>query len=365
MKDYYKILGIDSTASDADIKRAYRKLALKCHPDHNAGNREAEEKFKELNEAYSCLSDSQKRAHYDRFGTAEGSGGFEHFGGFGAGGFGDIFEDIFGDFFGTMGGRGPRRTRGSDLRYDLDITLEEAAFGAEKVIDVLKWDECETCAGTGSKTRRTLVCPDCSGRGQVRYQQGFFSISKTCTKCSGQGSIIAEPCGMCKGQGKVRRPKRVSVRIPAGVDAGSRLKISGEGVPGENGGPPGDLFIVIDVKPHEYFYREGMDIYCEMSISFTQAALGAEMEVPTLDGTETVKIPSGTQPGERIHLKGMGIPRLGSRTKGDQVVVVNLVVPRHISKKQRELLEDFEEMSRESPGEGIKNRIKNIFTGTG
>lgn len=367
MKDYYKVLGVERTATEAELKKAYRKLALKYHPDHNPEDEDAEEKFKELGEAYSCLSDPAKRAHYDRFGSAEGvGGGFEHFGGFGPGGFGDIFEDLFGDMFGGGAGRrGPRRARGSDLRYDLDVTLEEAAFGVEKVIELMKQEDCEACAGTGSKNRKTLVCPACGGSGQVRYQQGFFSVSRTCSKCSGTGSTIADPCPACKGQGKVRRQKKVMVKVPPGVDSGSRLKLSGEGAPGANGGPAGDLYIMVEVFEHEYFRRDGMDVYCEAPVTFSQAVLGAEVEVRTLDGKRTVKVPAGTQPGEKLHIKGKGIPRLGSGTRGDQVVVVKLVVPKHMSKRQRELIEEFEALSGHGAGEGLGSKIKGMFTGTG
>ncbi|GAB4387481.1 MAG: molecular chaperone DnaJ [Thermodesulfovibrionales bacterium] len=369
MKDYYQILGVDRNATEEEIKKAYRRLALKHHPDRDGG-KDGGEKFKEISEAYSCLSNAQKRANYDRFGTAEGPGpgygGFGDFGGFGQGGFGDVFEDIFGDFFGAFTARGAsRRARGSDLRYDLDITLEEAAFGTEKVITVPRWQDCSECGGTGSRSRRPVTCPDCRGTGSVRFQQGFFSVSRTCGKCRGQGKTIADPCGRCDGRGKVKEERKVSVRVPAGVDSGSRLKMSGEGEPGERGGPPGDLYIIIGVEEHEFFARKGMDVYCNVPISFPQAALGAEVSVPTLEGAaHTLKIPPGTQPGTAFHLKGKGLPRVGGRTRGDQVVVAEVVVPRDLTQRQRELLEEFASLSGEEPHKTFKDKIKDIFAGT-
>ncbi len=368
MKDYYGTLGVAREASEAEIKSAYRKLAMQYHPDRNPGDKAAEDRFKEINEAYSCLSNAQKRASYDRFGTAEpgaGMGGFgAGFGGFSAD-FTDVFDNIFGDFFGTFSGRrGPRRTRGSDLRYDLDIDIFEAATGTEKVIGVAKLEKCAPCAGTGSKSRRLDPCPDCRGKGHVRYQQGFFSVSRTCSKCGGSGKIVADPCGECSGQGKRRNTKKVSVKIPAGVDTGTRLKMTGEGETGEFGGPPGDLYIVMSVKEHEFFKREGFDILCEVPLTFPQAALGTEIEVPGLDGVHKLKIPSGTQPGTAFTIRGKGIARLGRGGKGDQIVVVNVVVPKNISSKQKELIQEFERLSRQDAHEDFKTKLKNIFSGS-
>lgn len=362
MKDYYEILGVPRDASEADIKKAFRQLALKYHPDRNPGDKEAEEKFKEINEAYSCLSDVEKRANYDRFGVAErvgaGFGPFET-------AFGDIFEDIFGDFFGTFTGRRrPRPTKGDDLRYDLDITLMEAAFGTEKVIEVPRWGDCTECGGTGSASGKSpVVCSYCKGTGQVRFQQGFFSIAKTCNKCNGTGKIITDPCKACKGQGKVRRYRSISVKIPAGVDTGSRLRISREGEMGLHGGPPGDLYVILNVEEHPFFKREGTEIFCEVPISFPQAVLGTEIEVPTLDGTSRIKIPAGTPSGKMFHIKGKGMPRVGSTVRGDQIVRVYVDVPKKLTPRQRELLEEFARINSDEITKSFKERLKDLFLG--
>lgn len=366
MKDYYGILGVGRTAAEDEIKKAYRRLALKYHPDRNNGEG-AEDRFKEINEAYSCLINPQKRANYDRFGTAEGmGGGFDFGGGYGGGGFGDIFEDIFGDFFGAFTARGAsRRAKGSDLRYDLDITLEESAFGTEKVIDVNRWEDCPKCDGTGSRSKRPITCPDCRGRGQVRFQQGFFSVTKTCGKCHGEGKYINDPCEGCSGRGKIKTPREISVKVPAGVDNGSRLKISGEGEPGVNGGPPGDLFIMIGVEEHDVFKRKGSDLYCEVPLSFPQAVLGAEVEIPLLGGSAHIlKIPPGTKTGATFVLKGKGVHRLGSRSRGDQIAVANIVVPKNVTQRQRELLEEFALLSGDEHHKSFKEKLKDIFAGT-
>lgn len=365
MKDYYELLGVPRNASESDLKKAFRSLALKYHPDRNPENKESEEKFKEINEAYSVLSDPEKRANYERFGTAAGVGA--GFGGFSGAGFGDIFEDIFGDFFGTSSGgqRRPRPAKGNDLRYDLDITLEESAFGTEKHIEVPRWETCTTCNGNGSKPGKgPVTCSNCKGTGHVRFQQGFFSVSKTCGQCNGTGKIITDPCASCKGSGRNKKVHSISVKIPPGVDSGSRLRMTGEGEPGIHGGPYGDLYIIITVKKHPVFVREGNDIYCEMSITFPQAVLGTGIEVPTLDGTADLKIPPGTHSGKSFHLKGKGIQRLGGHGKGDEIVIINIEIPKHITPRQKELLEEFAQISGDrASSKSIKDKLKDMFSG--
>jgi molecular chaperone DnaJ len=363
MKDYYEILGVARDASEADLKKAFRQLALKYHPDRNPENKESEEKFKEINEAYSCLSDPEKRVNYDRFGTAEGIGaGLSAY----TTGFGDIFEDLFGDFFGTFTGqRRSRPSKGNDLRYDLDISLMEAAFGTEKIIEVPKWENCAECYGTGSAPGKgPVICSNCRGTGHVRFQQGFFSISKTCGKCNGTGKIITDPCKACKGQGRVKRSKTINVKIPAGVDTGSRLRISAEGDPGIYGGPSGDLFVILHMEDHPLFKREGNEIFCEVPVSFPQAALGAEIEVPTLDGTAKIKIPPGTPSGRIFHIKGKGLTRVGGHLRGDQIVRVYVDVPRKLTPRQKELLEEFAGTDVDEVAKSFKEKIKDLFSAT-
>jgi molecular chaperone DnaJ len=349
-RDYYELLGVSRNASEDELKKAYRKLALKYHPDKNPDNRrEAEERFKEISEAYQVLSDPGRRGIYDRFGHAafeQGAGpGFD----FGAG-FEDIIGDLFGDFFGTARTRGgrARARRGQDLRYDLEISFEEAAFGCEKTIGIPRLAACEACGGRGAKPGTApKPCPQCRGSGQVRFQQGFFSIAKTCGHCNGQGTIIASPCPACGGGGAQRKTTQLSIKIPGGVDSGSRLKLRGEGEAGRNGGAPGDLYVVLQVRAHPLFAREGTDVVCEVPVSFVQAALGTELEVPTLGGSAKMKIPAGTQSGQVFRLKGHGIPDLNGYGRGDEVVRVVVETPRKLSPRQRELLEEFARLSGE------------------
>lgn len=364
MKDYYEILGVTRDASEADLKKAFRQLAMKYHPDRNPDDKESEDKFKEINEAYSCLCVAEKRSHYDRFGTSEGMGagyGGSPFGG----GFGDVFEDLFGDFFGTFSGRRRARpTKGNDLRYDLDLTLMEAAFGIEKDIEVPRWEDCNACKGTGSAPGKAPVnCPNCQGAGQIRMQQGFFSILKTCGKCGGEGRVITDPCKTCNGQGKTRKHKNINLKIPAGVDTGSRLRVSGEGEMGFQGGPRGDLYIYLNVEEHPVFKRDGNDLFCDVPISFPQAALGAEIEAPTLYGPEKLKIPAGTPSGRIFHLKGKGIQKLGGSHRGDQIVRVYVEVPKTLTARQKELLEEFAKINGDEIAKSFKDKLKDLFTG--
>jgi len=368
-RDYYEVLGVNRNASETEIKKAYRKLALKHHPDKNPGDKEAEEVFKEASEAYAVLSDSQKRAQYDQFGHAgmNGGGFSEGFGGFGGGSpFEDIFGDIFGDIFSGGGGaRRGRGRRGDDLRYNLTITFEEAAFGHETNIEVPRHQTCSTCSGSGSRPgSQPVTCPTCRGAGQVRHQQGFFSLTRPCPDCGGEGRIIKDPCPDCRGTGRVREKRSLSIKIPAGVETGNRLKLSGEGEAGAQGGPPGDLYVVITVKDHPIFQRDGRDVICEVPISFPQAALGHELEVPTLEGKVKLKIPAGTQSGKVLRLPGKGIPSLQGYGRGDQLVVVRVETPSRMTARQRELLEEFARESGEEVhpmGKGFFDKVKEMF----
>jgi molecular chaperone DnaJ len=361
--DFYDILGVSKDASADELKKAYRKLALKYHPDRNPGDNESAEKFKKINEAYACLSDPQKRANYDRFGSAEGMGGFEGFGGFGgAGDFSDIFGDIFGSFFGGGAGRRMRPTKGQDLRYDLDLNLKEAVFGVEKEIKIPRWERCPECNGTRCKPGKSPVtCSTCNGSGETRMQQGFFSISRTCGQCKGEGTIITDPCTKCKGNGQIKKKRSISLKVPPGVDTGIRLRVSEEGDPGLYGGPNGDLFVVINVAPHPFFKRKGNDLHCEVPLSFVQAALGSEIEVPTIDGKESLKIPSGTPSGKVFHFRGKGVPRLNGYGRGDQYVTVFIDVPKKLTKRQKELLKEFADISGDDISKRFMDKVKNIF----
>ena len=367
-RDYYDILGISREASADEIKKAYRKTALKYHPDMNAGDREAEEQFKEAAEAYEVLSDREKKKLYDFYGHE----GLKGIGSTGFGGFEDIFSafgDIFDGFFGFGGGRSrtTRVRRGNDLRYDLDLTLEEAYQGKEEEIVFGRFDSCEICNGTGiAAGSEPATCPSCNGRGETIRSQGFFQIRTTCSTCNGTGEIIVDPCSSCDGRGRVRAERKVLVRIPPGVDTGSQMRISGEGESGENSGPAGDLFVVIHVRDHDFFEREGDDLRCQIAVSFVDAALGTEISIPVIDGSEDrrVVIPEGTQPGHVIRIKGCGMPSLKRvKRRGDLFVQVMLKTPTRLSQRQRELLMEFEELEGMAHGgktNHIWDRIKGI-----
>lgn len=358
-RDFYEILGVAKTASADEIKKAYRKLAMKHHPDRNPDDKAAEEKFKEASEAYEILSDEDKRAAYDRHGHAGvdpsmGGGGF---GGGGAGNFSDIFGDVFGDIFGGGGrGGGQRANRGSDLRYTLELNLEEAVRGTTVQIRVPKLSTCEICEGSGAKKGTSAeTCRTCAGQGQVRVQQGFFSMAQTCPTCRGRGKTIKEPCTACHGQGRVEKSKTLEVKIPAGVDTGDRIRLSGEGEAGANGGPTGDLYVQVAVRDHKIFERDGADLYCEVPISFADAALGGELEVPTLDGRVKLKIPEGTQTGKLFRLRGKGVSPVRGGGPGDLLCKVAVETPVQLSKKQKELLREFQQ---DMDGEGGKHSPK-------
>ncbi|MDR2243945.1 MAG: molecular chaperone DnaJ [Burkholderiales bacterium] len=357
-RDYYTILGLSRDASEEDIKKAYRKLAMKHHPDRNTGDKDAEEKFKEAKEAYEILSDANKRAAYDQFGHAGVDPNMGGFGGAGAAGFGgfgnfaDAFGDIFSEAFGQ--GRGNRANavyRGADLRYNLELSLEDAARGTELKIRVPTQETCETCHGSGAKPgTEPQTCPSCHSRGEVRISQGFFSVQQTCPQCHGRGKVVKEPCAECRGAGRIKKQKTLSVKIPAGVDQDDRIRLSGEGEAGINGGPPGDLYVVIHLKQHPVFQREGADLHCEMPISFSAAALGGEIEIPTLDGHAKIKVPAETQTGQVFRLKEKGIrPVRGQRT-GDLFCHVIVETPQKLTARQKELLREFEAISQEDPG---------------
>lgn len=344
-RDYYEVLGVSRDTDESTIKKAYRKLAMKYHPDRNAGDVKSEEMFKEAKEAYEILTDANKRAAYDQFGHAGINANTT--GGGGAQGFSDAFSDIFGDIFGGRGGRSNMH-RGSDLRYNLEISLEHAAHGTETKIRIPTMEKCETCHGDGAKPGTSpKTCPTCNGHGQVRMQQGFFSIQQTCPKCQGNGKIITQPCTTCHGVGRVKQHKTLNVKIPVGVDDGDRIRISGEGEAGLNGGPPGDLYVVVHLSAHSVFRREGDHLHCEIPISFSVAALGGEIEVPTLEGHAKIKVPAETQTGKIFRLRGKGIKGVRSRDKGDLLCHVIVETPVKLTVRQRELLEELEAISLE------------------
>ena len=374
-RDFYEVLGLAKNASDEEIKKAYRKLAMKHHPDRNPDSKGAEDKFKEVKEAYEMLSDPEKRGAYDRYGHAGVDPNMGGGGGGGAGGFADAFGDIFGDIFGGGaggGGRGrgtgPQVYRGADLRYNLEITLEQAAHGFDTTIRVPSWDQCEVCDGSGAKAGSSpITCPTCAGHGQVRMQQGFFSIQQTCPKCHGSGKIIPDPCANCGGAGRVKRNKTLEVKIPAGIDDGMRIRSSGNGEPGMNGGPTGDLYVEIHIKPHEVFQRDGDDLHYEMPISFARAALGGEIEAPTLNGKASFSIPEGTQSAKTFRLRGKGIKGVRSSVAGDLFCHVVVETPVKLTERQKELLRELETLTNEGGAKHSpqtktwKDKVKEFF----
>ena len=369
-KDFYEILGVNRDAADDEIKKAYRKLAMKFHPDRNPDNPKAEEQFKEAKNAYEILSDSQKRAAYDQYGHAgvEQQAGM---GGAGGAGFGDAFSDIFGDIFGQGRGGGGGRSnvyRGADLRYNLEISLEDAARGSETKIRIPTMEECEACAGTGAKKgTEPKTCPTCNGHGQVRMQQGFFSIQQTCPKCHGTGRYIATPCLSCHGAARIKSHKTLSIKIPSGIDEGDRIRLTGEGEHGVNGGPAGDLYVQMHIKEHAVFTRDHDDLHCEMPVSFTIAALGGEIEIPTLDGVARLKIPPETQSGKIFRLRGKGIKGIRSVGRGDLMCHVVVETPVNLTATQKELLREFETISAQNAGlhnpraNGWMDKVKDFF----
>jgi molecular chaperone DnaJ len=372
--DFYEVLGVSRDADGNVLKSAFRKLAMQYHPDRNPGDHTAEVKFKEVNAAYECLKDPQKRAAYDRFGHAafENGGGPGFNGDFGAS-MSDIFDNIFGDFMGggaRRGGGRSGRERGTDLRYNMEITLEEAYSGRAAEIEVPTKITCRTCSGSGSKPgSNPKVCPSCEGHGRIRAAQGFFSIERTCPTCQGRGEVIADPCLACNGAGRVTEERKLKVEIPAGIEDGTRIRLAGEGEAGLRGGPSGDLYIVLSLKQHEFFQRDGADIFCRVPLSVTTAALGGEFQVPTIDGGKTkVKVPDGTQTGTQFRLKGKGMPVLRSSKVGDMYIQVAVETPRKLSRRQRELLEEFEKASSSEnnpESSGFFTRVKSFLDGLG
>ena len=373
-RDFYEILGVPKNASDEEIKKSYRKLAMKYHPDRNQGDASAEVKFKEAKEAYEMLSDAEKRAAYDQYGHAgvdpnmRGAAGAGGFGGFGES-FGDIFGDIFGQARRQQGGGGRQVFRGNDLSYAMDITLEEAAAGKKTEIRIPSYDECDTCHGSGAKPGTSAkTCGTCQGQGVVQMRQGFFSVQQTCPHCRGSGKIISDPCSSCHGQGKIKRQKTLEISIPAGIDDGMRIRSTGNGEPGTNGGPPGDLYIEIRLQKHEVFQRDGDDLHCAVPISFTTAALGGEVSVPTLNGEAAIDLPEGTQTGKQFRLRGKGIKGVRASFPGDLYCHITVETPVKLTEHQRKLLKELDESlkkggAKHSPTEaGWADKLKNLFS---
>jgi molecular chaperone DnaJ len=373
--DFYEVLSVSRDASDQELKTAYRKLAMQHHPDRNPDNPEAEEKFKACSEAYQVLSDPEKRAAYDRYGHAafSGSGGSGPFAGGGFSGnaqdLGDIFGDLFGEMF-NMGGQGNRKAsrvqRGRDLRYDLTLEFEEAVFGAEKDITIRRQETCTDCKGTGAaKGKAPVTCTQCGGRGQQRFQQGFFSVARTCSVCGGTGSLIVDPCATCKGQTVTTKEHSILVKVPAGVEQDTRIRYQGEGESGKFAGPAGDLYVVLNVKAHKFFERDGDDLHCVLPISFPQAALGTELELQTLEGIATIKIPEGTQSGKEFKLRGKGVPHLNSSGKGDLIVEIRVQTPSKLTKQQKEMLKQLSEtmvVENTPTSRGLFEKMKEMFS---
>lgn len=367
-RDYYEVLGVERTASDQEIKSAYRKLALQFHPDRNPNNPDAEEKFKECSEAYAVLADSEKRALYDRFGHAGvGSAGPSGFDPSNFQDLGDIFGDLFGfgDIFGGGGRRRNRAQRGADLREDLTLEFEEAVFGTESQVTVRRNETCEDCRGTGAaKGKAPVTCRSCNGQGQVRYQQGFFSIARTCPTCQGTGTVITDPCPKCKGQGRILKQRSIDAKVPAGVEDGTRIRFSGLGESGAFGGPAGDLYVVLHVKEHPFFERDGNNLHCVVPVSFAQAAMGTEIRVPTLEGEHSLKIPEGTQSGATLRIKNKGVPVLNGHGKGDLFVEIHVQTPEKLTKRQRELLQELEStltVDNKPHRRTLLGKVKDIF----
>jgi molecular chaperone DnaJ len=370
--DYYEVLQVERTASDVEIKAAYRRLAMQYHPDRNPNNPDAEEKFKACSEAYQVLSDPDKRSAYDRFGHAgvgAGAAGNPFAGGpFAQGDIGDIFGDLFGEMFnmGTRGGRASRAQRGRDIKFDMRLEFEEAVFGIEREINIRRAEACVDCNGTGSEGgRQPETCQQCGGRGQIRTQQGFFSVARTCPVCSGTGSIVRNPCKTCRGDGRVQREHKILVKVPAGVENETRIRYAGEGDAGKWGGPSGDLYVVLEVRAHKFFERDGDDLHCVMPISFPQAALGTELTIETLHGPDTLKVPEGTQSGKEFRLRGKGVPHLNSHGRGDLLVEVRVQTPAKLTKQQRDLmrqLNDSLKVDNVPQSRGIFDKVKEMFS---
>lgn len=374
--DFYELLSVSRDANDGELKTAYRKLAMQYHPDRNPNNPEAEEKFKACSEAYQVLSDPEKRAAYDRYGHAAFNGGGGAGGPFGGGGFsgnaqdlGDIFGDLFGEMFNGGGGGGSRRAsrvqRGRDVRYDLTLEFREAVFGKEKEITVRRLDVCGECKGTGAaRGKAPVTCTQCGGRGQQRFQQGFFSVARTCSVCQGTGTLIVDPCQVCRGETRVQAEHKINVKVPAGVEQDTRIRYGGEGEAGKFGGPAGDLYVVLNVKAHEFFERDGDDLHCVLPISFPQASLGTEVEIQTMEGVESIKVPEGTQSGREFKLRGKGVPHLNERGKGDLIVEVRVETPSKMTKQQKELMRQLAEtmtVDNAPHSRGLFEKVKEMF----